>query len=141
MNYNFSTICAIAKVLGFPEVGDDRIKALLAEGRRVRWREAKYERLYMEMVEDCIAQHLTWEDCKEAAMVFWVKIQEQKYEDAKEKEVRARNRVIELLKRGQYDEAEKLIIHIKEDMLWVAANIRVEIENTKSKYPNADWNF
>lgn len=141
MGYSFSTVCAIAKALGFPEVSDERIKALLAEGRCVRWRKADYEHLYTEMIEDCVAQHLTWKDCEEAAMVFWVKAQERKYEKAKEQEVRARNRAIELLKRGQYDEAEKLIIHIKEDMLWVAANIRVEIENAKSAYPNADWNF
>ncbi len=141
MAYDFSTICAIAKVLGFPEVSDDRIKALLTEGRCVRRRKADYEHLYIEMIEDCVAQHLTWEDCEEAAMVFWVKMQERKYEKAKEQEVRARNRAIELLKRGQYDEAEKLIIHIKEDMLWVSANIRIEIENAKSAYPNADWNF
>lgn len=141
MAYDFSTICAIAKVLGFPEVSDDRVKALLTEGRCVRWRKADYEHLYIEMIEDCVAQHLTWIDCEEAAMVFWVKVQEHKYEKAKEQEVRARNRAIELLKRGQYDEAEKLITHIKEDMLWVAANIRIEIENAKSAYPNADWNF
>ena len=139
--YDFSTICAIAKVLGFPEVSDDRVKALLTEGRRVRLRKRDYERLYMEMVEDCVAQRLVWEDCEEAAVVFWVKTQERKYEKAKEQEVRARNRAIELLNRGQYDEAEKLIMHIKENMLWVSANIRIEIENAKSKYPNADWNF
>lgn len=141
MGYSFSTVCAIAKALGFPEVSDERIKALLAEGRCVRWRKADYEHLYTEMIEDYVTQHLTWKDCEEAAMVFWVKTQERKYEKAKEQEVRARNRVIDLLNRGKYDEAEKLIIHIKEDMLWVAANIRIEIENAKSKYPNADWNF
>lgn len=141
MGYNFGTVCAIAKALGFPEVSDDRVKALLTEGRFVRWRKADYKRVYMETIEDCVAQHLTWEDCEEAAMICWVKMQERKYKKAKEQEVRARNRVIDLLNSGQYDEAEKLIVHIKEDMLWVAANIRVEIENAKSKYPNADWNF
>ena len=141
MAYDFRTVCAIAKVLGFPKVNDGRVKALLSEGRRVRWKQADYEHLYVEMIEECVAQHLTWKDCEEAAMVFWVKVREQEYEKAKEQEIRARNRVIELLKRGQYDEAEKLIIHIKEDMLWVSANILVEIENVKSAYPNADWAF
>lgn len=138
--YDFSTICAIAKVLGFPEVSDDRVKALLTEGRRVRLRKRDYERLYMEMVEDCVAQRLVWEDCEEAAVVFWVKTQERKYEKAKEQEVRSRNRAIELLMRCRYDEAEELIKRIK-DMSLVSADIRAEIENAKSKYPNADWHF
>jgi hypothetical protein len=43
MTYDFSTVCAIAKVLGFPEVDDGRIKALLSEGRRVRWRYDDYQ--------------------------------------------------------------------------------------------------
>lgn len=141
MVYSFGTICAIAKVLGFPEVSDDRIKALLTEGRCVRWRKSDYERCYTEIIECCVAQHFTWEDYKESAIVCWVKVQERKYEKAKEQEVRARNRAIELLRRGQYDEAEKLIMHIKENMLWISANIRAEIEIAKSAYPNADWNF
>lgn len=141
MAYDFSTICAIAKVLGFPNTNDERIKALLSEGRCVNWSKADYEHLYTKMIEDCITQHLTWKDCEEAATVFWVKIKKKHYEKAKEREIRVRNRVIEMLQREQYDEAEKLIKHIKENMLWISADIRVEIEKFQSAYPNVDWNF
>ena len=140
MSYNFGTICAIAKVLGFPEVDDGRIKALLSEGRRVRWRYDDYQRLYVELIEDCLAQHLTWTDCEEAAMVFLVR----QREDALNREItlkdRARNRAIRLLASDRFDEAEQQVIRAKEHAE-TAAMMRADIDVTKSRFPNADWGF
>lgn len=140
MTYDFSTICAIAKVLGFPEVNDGRIKALLSEGRRVRWRYDDYHRLYVELIEDCLAQHLTWADCEEAAMVFFVRLRE----DALRREIirkdRARNRVIRLLASDRFDEAEQQLIRAKE-YAETAAMMRADIDAIKSRFPNADWGF
>lgn len=140
MAYDFSTICAIAKVLGFPEVNDGRIKALLSEGRRVRWRYDDYQRLYVELIEDCLAQHLTWADCEEAAMVFLVC----QREDALRREIalkdRARNRAIRLLASDRFDEAEQQLIRAKEQAI-ATAMMRADIDAIKSRFPNVDWNF
>jgi predicted GIY-YIG superfamily endonuclease len=140
MTYDFGTICAIAKVLGFPEVDDGRIKALLSEGRRVRWRYDDYQRLYVELIEDCLAQHLTWTDCEEAAMVFLVR----QREDALNREItlkdRARNRAIRLLASDRFDEAEHQVIRAKEHAE-TAAMMRADIDAIKSRFPNADWDF
>lgn len=140
MTYDFSTVCAIAKVLGFPEVNDGRIKALLSEGRRVRWRYDDYQKLYVELIEDCLSQHLTWSDCEEAAMVFLVRQREVEYNKTILFKDRARNRAIRLLSNDKFDEAEQQVIRAKE-YANIAAMMRVDIDAIKSRFPNADWGF
>ena len=140
MTYDFSTICAIAKVLGFPEVDDGRIKALLSEGRRVRWRYDDYQRLYVELIEDCVAQHLTWSDCEETAMVCLVRQREAALDREITLKDRARNRAIRLLNSDRFDEARQRII-CAEEHAGVAAMMCADIDAIKSRFPNADWNF
>ena len=140
MAYDSRTICALAKALGFPEVDDRRIKALLSEGRRVRWRYDDYQKLYVELIEDCLAQHLTWADCEEASMVYLVR----QLEDAIEREItlkdRARNRAIRLLASDRFDEAKHRVVCAEEHAA-AAAMMRAEIDAIKSRFPNVDWNF
>lgn len=140
MTYDSRTICALAKSLGIPEVSDPRIKALLSEGRRVRWRAEEYSKLYTELIEDCLAQHLSWNDCEEAAMVYWVRLREHDFEKMVKNEERLRNRMIDMLNRGLYDDVERAICRLK-DIVFVKVSIRAEIDEVKAAFPNADWNF
>jgi hypothetical protein len=140
MAYDFSTICAIAKALGFPDVDDERVQALLCEGHKRRWRKAKYEERYIEIIQDALALSLTWKDYEEAAIVNLVQLRERAYEKLHSQKIAARNRVIEMLKREQYDAAEQHIGRIKE-LRETLSLISIDIINLKSAYPNADWNF
>ena len=140
MNYDSRTICALAKSLGFPEVNDGRIKALLSEGRRVRWRYDDYQKLYVELIEDCLAQHLTWADCEEAAMVYWVRLREHDFDKMVEHEKRLTNRIAEMRNRGLYDDEERATRRLN-NIVFVKASIRAEIDEVKAAFPNADWCF
>jgi hypothetical protein len=140
MAYDSRTICALAKSLGFPKVSDPYVKALLSMGRRVRWRAEEYSKLYAELIEDCLVQHLSWSDCEEAAMVYWVRLREHDFDKMVEHEKRLINRIADMHNRGLYDDEERAIRRL-DNIVFVKASIRADIDAIKSRFPNADWDF
>ena len=87
-----------------------------------------------------MAQHLSWNDCEEAAMVYWVRLREHDFEKMVEHEERLRNRIFDMRNQGLYDDEERAIRRLN-NIVFVKASIRAEIDEVKAAFPNADWYF